>query len=145
MTKFIYKFDAIKHVKENLEKKTQKEIALIEFEIEKLRKEYDLVLEEEMVSRRKDFEKGVHVGEIKFKKSYESNLSKRRSIITGKIDQLISDKKIKLTELIQRSKEHKIFDTLEETLLEDFNEEQKHVESIFTDELANQKFIRQKK
>lgn len=145
MTKFIYKFEAIKNVKENLEKKAQKEVALIEIEIDKLKKEYDLLLEEEMVSRRKDFEKGVRVGDIKFKKSYESNLNKKRSQILEKINQLNNSKKIKLTELTQRSKEHKIFDTLEETLLEDFNQEQKHIESIFTDELANQKFIRQKK
>ncbi|MHB8338789.1 MAG: hypothetical protein ACYDEE_15350, partial [Ignavibacteriaceae bacterium] len=105
MTKFIYKFEAIKNVKENLEKKAQKEVALIEIEIDKLKKEYDLLLEEEMVSRRKDFEKGVRVGDIKFKKSYESNLNKKRSLILEKINQLNNDKKIKLAELTQRSKE----------------------------------------
>lgn len=145
MNKFIYKFDAIKHVKENLEKKTQKEVAQIELEIDKLKKEYELLLEEEMISRKIEFEKGVRAGDIKFKKSYESNLSKKRSLITEKINQLVNDRKVKLVELTQRSKEHKIFDSLEETLHEDFNQEQKHVESIFTDELANQKFIRQKK
>ena len=145
MTKFIYKFEAIKRVKENLEKKAQKEVAQIELEIDKLNKEYNILLEEEMISRRREFEKGVHIGDIKFRKSYESNLSKKRSLITEKINQLNNDKRIKLIELTQRSKEHKIFDSLEETLHDDFKLEEKHAESVYTDELANQKFIRQKK
>ncbi|MHB1687317.1 MAG: flagellar export protein FliJ [Ignavibacteriaceae bacterium] len=145
MAKFIYKFEAIKQVKESLEKKAQKEVALIELEIDKLKKDHDKLLEEEMLSRKNNFKRNVLAAEIKFKKNYELNLNKRRSNIIEKINQLNNDKKIKLTELVQRSKEHKIFDTLEETLREDYNQEQKHIETIYTDELANQKFIRQKK
>jgi len=145
MSKFVYKFEAIKNVKESLEKKAQKEVALIQLEIDKLQKEHDKILNEETLSRKNLLPKEMLVGDIKFKKNYEMYLSRNRSIIIEKINKLNNEKEKKLLELIQKSKEHKIFDTLEGTLHENFNQEEKHKEKIFVDELASQKFVRQKK
>ncbi len=145
MSKFVYKFEAIRQVKESLEKKAQKEVAVIELEIDKLNKEYNKILEEENSSRRSFFSKNTLAGEIKFKKNYELYLAKMRNDLTEKISKLNYQKEIKISELIQKSKEHKIFDSLEETLHENYNHEEKHKEKLFVDELATQKFIRQKK
>ncbi len=145
MSKFVYKFEAIRQVKESLEKKAQKEVALIELEIDKLNKEYNKILEEENSSRGNFFTKNTLISEIKFKKNYEMYLAKMRSDLTEKISKLNNQKEIKVSELIQKSKEHKIFDSLEETLHENYKHEEKHKEKLFVDELATQKFIRQKK
>ncbi len=145
MSKFVYKFEAIRQVKESLEKKAQKEVAVIELEIDKLNKEYNKILEEENSSREKFFSKNTLISEIKFKKNYELYLAKMRSDLTEKISKLNNQKEIKISELIQKSKEHKIFESLEETLHENYNHEEKHKEKQFVDELATQKFVRQKK
>ncbi len=145
MAKFIYKFEAIKHVKESLEKKAQKEVALIQLEIDKLQKEHDKLLNEETLSRKNLLPKEMLVADIKFKKNYEMFLYKKRMAIIEDINKLKAEKEKKLSELLQKSKEHKIFDTLEETMHENFNQQEKQKEKIFIDELASQKFVRQKK
>ncbi len=46
MAKFVYKYESVKKVKENLEKKAQKELALIDLRIETVEREI-LAVEEE--------------------------------------------------------------------------------------------------
>ena len=145
MAKFVYQFEAIRKVKENLEKKVQKEIALIDMEIGKLKKEHDLLEREEMMSRNNSGKKGMTVGDIKFKKGYELCLNRKRAVVSEKIERLSEKRELKMTELIQKSKEHKIFDTLEENLSENFTQEQNHLEMKFIDDIATQKFVRQNK
>ena len=145
MAKFVYKFESIKKVKEALEKKAQKEVALIEMEIDKQRSEYNRIADKESSSRRNGIKKEVSVAEIKFKKNYEQYLSRQKAAVMEKIIQLEKNKKTKLEELVQKSKEHKIFDSLEENYHDNFNKEQSQQELKFIDELATQKFIRQAK
>ncbi len=143
MAKFVYKFEAIKKVKETQEKKAQKEVAVIEIEIDKLMTEYEHFTAEETASRGNPVDKNVTVGELKFKKNYESYLESRRKTILEQINRLKEKKKIKMIALLQKSKEHKIFETLEENYIETFNGEQNKLEMRFIDELAAQNFIRQ--
>jgi flagellar export protein FliJ len=145
MSKFVYKFHAIQKVKEVLQKKVQKEIALIELEIEGLRNLYDITSEEELESKRNFVKKDISVGEIKFIKNYELCLERKKTMLLESIDKLNKKKEIKLLELVQKSKEQKIFDSLEEVYQDNFNKEQNRSELKFIDELATQKFIRQTK
>jgi flagellar export protein FliJ len=145
MSKFVYKFQSIQKVKESLQKKVQKEIALLDLEIEKLENEFNTVSSEESESKKKILNKDVLVGEIKFRKNYELCLDRKKITILEKINKLNKKKEIKRLELIQKSKEHKIFDSLEEVYHENFKKEENRTELKFIDELATQKFIRQTK
>ncbi len=145
MAKFVYKFESIKKVKEALEKKAQKEVSEIELEIEKQRKEYNQIADKEIRSRRSALKKEISVAEIKFKKNYEMYLNKQKMKVMNNILALEDKKKAKLNELVQKSKEHKIFNSLEETYHENFDKEQNRAELKFIDELATQKYIRQEK
>lgn len=145
MPKFKYKFQSIQKVKEALQKKVQKEIALIDLDIEKLKAEYKKILNEETESKRSSLKKDISVGEIKFKKNYEYCLERQRASIQEKIDKLNKNKEAKQAELLQKSKEQKIFDSLEEVYHENFKKEENRSELKFIDELATQKFIRQTK
>ncbi len=145
MAKFVYKFEAIKKTKEALEKKAQKEVAVIDIEIAKLTEECKQVEEEETNSKKSWLKRDISVAEIKFKKNYELFLNRKKSAVLIQIQKMNEKKDIKLKELIQKSKEHKIFDSLEETYLENFKDEQNHLDIKFIDELATQKFVRQTK
>lgn len=145
MSKFVYKFHAIQQVKEILQKKVQKEIAIIELEIEGLKNQFDIISEEALESKRSFTKKEVSVGEIKFRKNYELCLERKKTMILENIEKLNKKKEIKLSELVQKSKEQKIFDSLEEVYHDNFNKEQNRSELKFIDELATQKFIRQTK
>ena len=145
MAKFHYKFESIKKVKEALEKKAQKEVAVIDLEIKKLEEEYKKLTELELKSKREFVKVQVSVGELQFMKGYELFLQKQREVITGKINKLNEKRKIKLEELVHRSKEHKIFDLLEEHHLAAFNSEQNKLELDQINEIATQKFVRQAK
>ena len=120
MSKFVYKFQSIQKVKESLQKKVQKEMALLDLEIEKLENEFNTVSNEEVESKKKILNKDVLVGEIKFRKNYELCLDRKKITILEKINKLNKKKEIKRLELIQKSKEHKIFDSLEEIYHENF-------------------------
>jgi flagellar export protein FliJ len=145
MAKFVYKFESIKRVKETLEKKVQKEVAVIEIQIDKMMTEYDRLTSEVMESRNKPVYKNITVGELKFKKGYEFCLEKERISILDQINKLKEKRKIKMSELIQKSKEHSIFETLEDNYSENFRNEQNHIEMQVIDEMATQKFVRQNK
>lgn len=145
MAKFVYKFETIKKVKETLEKKVQKEVAVIEIQIDKMMAEYDRLTNEVMAARNKPLDKNITAGELKVKKGYEYFLEKQRVSILDQINKLRERKKIKMEELVQKSKEHSIFETLEDNYIEDFKNEQNRLEMRFADELASQKFVRQNK
>lgn len=145
MAKFVYKFETIKKVKETLEKKVQKEVAVIEIQIDKMMAEYDRLTNEVMAERNKPLDRSITAGELKVKKGYEYFLEKQRVSILDQISKLKESKKIKMEELVQKSKEHTIFETLEDNYVEDFKNEQNRLEMRFADELASQKYVRQNK
>ena len=140
--KFVYKFDSIKKVKEILEKRVQKEVAEIQLEIERREEEYGTVLKRRFEESKKNF-KTSSASELKFHKMYLSSLSEELDKIRKEIDSL-ENKENKRLELIQKSKEHKIFNTLEEIYHENFDKEQNKLEMAGIDELATQKFVRKK-
>ncbi len=145
MAKFKYKFESIKKVKESLEKKAQKEVAVIDLEIEKLKQSYVDVEKEGLDGLRKNESKNVSVAELKFEINYKKVIQNRLIEIQKNILKMEKLREKKIAELIQKSKEHKMFDALEETHLEKFMQEQNKNEMLFIDEIATQKFNRDNK
>lgn len=144
MSKFIYKFEKVKHVKETLEKKVQKEISAIDMLINEQNIKLEEVLsEKEKLIREISAQKNIKAAELQFMykalQLFEINAKK----IVSEIEKLEQQKLKKQHELEQRSKEHKIFETLEEKYQADFNTDQNHLEQKTMDEIANVRFLRE--
>lgn len=142
---FTYKFRSVQKVKEIFKKLAQKELAVIEMEINRWDKEYGL-LEEKAISLKGNLAKNkIKLTVLNPIKDYELTIRRRQQAIREKIKQLNKQKEIKQQLLIKRNKENEIFNTLEEIYKEDFVNEQNRLERIKIDEVASQKFARQHK
>lgn len=142
MSKFVYKFETVKKVKERLEKKVQRELAMIEAQIENCKNDLNTLLEEELMNRSTG-KRRTKISELNFNKGYELYMEKRKNIVLQKINELNKQKENKINELIQKSKEHKIFDSLEEKHREVYHQEQNKDELGKLDEIAIQRFLRE--
>ena len=140
MSKFTFKYDSIKKVKELLEKKVQKEMALIELEIDRNIFECEKLVQE--IENTIKIPKSNRISELKAVENYKKTLEKKIEIIQRHIEALKLQKEKKLKELSERSKENKIFQTLEETYLENFKYEENLKDENKINEIATQKFIR---
>jgi len=143
MGKFVYRFDSIKKAKEMLEKKAQKELAVIDREIEKCEEEFDrLTLDEKNSSKNLSLSKKI--AELKKIEDYRNSIKKKIEWTRNRIKLLEMQKENKLNELIAKSKENKIFETLEEIHLDEFINQENHKEEKIINEIAVQKFIKGK-
>ena len=143
MAKFKFKYDPIKRVKEQLEKKVQKEIAELNDRIES-NKTKIYSIENEMNLKKLKFKKGAKVSELQFQKNYETYMQGLIESIKRKINELVKQKNTKLLELLDKTKEKKMFVKLEEKHLEKFNKEENKLEATRIDEVASQSFTRGK-
>ena len=144
MAAFKFKFKSVQNVKKNLEKKVQKELALIELKIDSL-KEVQNNLRIDLKNHRLSARGNKKMSEIQFVKSYAIYIERKIESIEQKIDDLEKEKKMKLADLLQKSKEHKMFDKLEEKHLEKFTKDQNKSDMKNIDEIAIQKFARVKR
>jgi flagellar export protein FliJ len=144
MQKYKFQFESIRKIKEALEKKAQKEVAIIELEIEKLKNEYN-ELKEEKENYRKGSKTNYKVAELQFRSDYNDLMDKKLETIQQHIEELNIKKDEKMQDLIQKSKEHKIFNTLDDNFKEKYMLEQNKLESGEIDEIAISKFIRKDK
>ncbi len=144
MSKFNYKFETVRKIKESLEKKAQKEVAEIDLAIGKLKTELQGFLVEEEEHRKK-FSTNIRISDLKAQKGYLVSLKKKMENIQLQINALNIQREKKVTELIQKSKEHKIFDSLEDIYRDQFNEEEKRLDMVQVNETATQRFVREKK
>jgi flagellar export protein FliJ len=138
--KFQYKFASIKRIKEIFEKRVQKEVATIQLEIDRANAEYNDVLQVRMEENKKHL-KIISASDLKFHKNYVASLNRELERIRMKIDQLLVKKELKLEELAQKSKEQKIFSTLEEIHYEEYVKEQNKEEMHSLDEIATSRYI----
>lgn len=143
MSKFTYKFDAIRKVKESLEKKVQKEVAEIDLLIDRYKLELQKLTDEEKEQSEK-FSKNIKIVELKERRAYLVSLKKKMENVQMQINALYLQREKKINELIQKSKEHKIFDSLEDVYRDQFNEEEKRLEMVQVNETATQRFVREK-
>lgn len=144
MTAFNFKFKTVQNVKKNLEKKAQKELALIDLEIKRL-ENINNELQEEMKNHRLSTENNTKAADIQFIKGYAIYLDAIINSNNKLIDEFMMKRNKKIDELVQKSKEHKMFNKLEEHHLERFTNEQNKSELNNLDEIAIQKFARIKR
>jgi len=141
---FVYKFKAVKNIKEQLKKKIEKELAEVEFEILKAQKIID-DLYEELENIAKSFpHKNMKVSDLQFKKSSENIMKEKIKAANEEMKKIQLKRETIITELEKKSKEHKIFDKLEDNMRERFNIEQNRLDNGKIDEIAVQKFARSK-
>jgi len=144
MAAFNFKFKTVQNVKKNLEKKAQKELALIDSKIKGL-ENINNELQQELKNRRLSTDNNTKVTDIQFLKGYAIYLDAIINSNNKLIDELMLERNKKIDELVQKSKEHKMFDKLEEHHLERFNKAENKTELKNVDEIAIQKFARNKK
>lgn len=144
MKKYKFQFESIRKIKEMLEKKAQKEVAEIEHEIEKAKKEYAR-LEEEKNKILNTSKTSYKASELQFRNDYRELMDKKLETTQRYIEELYIKRDEKMQDLVQKSKEHKIFDTLDDNEKEKFILEQNKIEAIDIDEIAISKFIRKAK
>jgi flagellar export protein FliJ len=143
MPKFLYKYETIKNVKKNQEKIIQKEVAALNTEIRRLDDEFKKIEESESERRKKLKLSCMKAFELRFEKNYEFLISKKLQFIQSEIEKLEKQKENKISELLQKSIEHKILNTLEENHFMEFRKEEEKTESKQINEFAIQKYNRQ--
>jgi len=141
---FKYKFKAIKEIKQRIEKKTQKDLAVIDIDIANKSNEImDLtkVLKEQ--KRKKIGQQSKQISELHFYEKYESYLIEQ----IGFIQKYIAEKRIernKKIELLEKqAKETKIFEKMEEKSLVEFIKTQDKLEQKEIDEFAINEFLKE--
>lgn len=144
MAKFHYKFESIKKIKENLEKKVQKEVSVIELEIEKLNMVLADIRTKKDESRRNCFTRSTFkISELQFQEHLEELMDLQIEKIREEIFRMEGEKEKKLAELAQKSKENKIFETLKEKHFEEYVINENQNEQKLIDEIASTQFGRE--
>jgi flagellar export protein FliJ len=141
MNNFKFKFEPVKKVKEALEKKTQKEIAVLNMEISFKNDEINNIVERKRKNKLMDIVT-ISVGDLKFNREYQKQLDMEIEENLKMIEELNNKKNKKTDELVNRAKEKKIFTILEENHKNIFNLEANYMEIKTINEIAIQKFIR---
>lgn len=142
MAKFIYKFDSIIRIKEVLEKKVLKEISLLEKEIEYTNMKITALIEHKSELHNKINAGLIKAYEYKSGKAHFKSIEREIYNLEKKSGELKQRKQNKLNELIQRKKEKKIFETLKEKKLEEFNIDYNRAEMKDLNEIAISNFVR---
>ena len=145
MAKFKYKFESIKRIKETIEKKTQKELSVIDLEIDKVKERIVKLLEDKKNRREERLaKKTLKVSELKFYENFDKSIDEKIELEKIELQSLLIDREEKKNELLEKSKETKMFDKLKEKHYLDFMKEQNKQEQIEIDDIATKKFVRGK-
>ncbi len=144
MKKFDYKYKTIQNIKEIQESKIQKEISDIDIIITQLKAELT-----ELEIKKKKFlgdnnKAKCKASEMKFRFEYISFMEDKKKKVLAKINEMHVKKKNKHNELVQKSKEKKIFNKMEEKCYEEFLYESNKEENLTLDEIAIQRYSRKK-
>lgn len=143
MSKFHYKFETIKKVKQIVEKKVQKEIAVIELEIDKKKTSIEaLLLEKQNTLSEYSKRTSLKIAEIQFVNNFEKYIESKIEEIKEEINKLELVRQQKTAELTQKSKETKMFEKLEEKHFNEYNIDMNKAEQKEIDDIANKKFSR---
>ena len=142
MGKFKFKFESLLQVKEILEKRLQEEISAIDREIEEYRYQLFIVINERNDIESKMIDHAMKVGEFQSTKMYDSLLEKKVLSIQKTIGNLQRKKEVKKTELIEKRKELKVFETLKENQREAFFIEEGRAEMKELNDIAVRNYSR---
>jgi flagellar export protein FliJ len=141
MNNFKFKFEPVKRVKEALEKKTQKEIAVINQEINKINDEINKIVERKRINKIMDMV-SISAGDLMFNRTYQKQLDNEIEDNLKIINDLYSKINKKTEELVTRAKEKKILTTLEEIHRDLFIQDENKQDIKIINEIAIQKFAR---
>ena len=136
MAKFNYRFTALLNAKEILEKKIKEEISIINKEIDNLKRQLKIIVEERLKIQREMIEQPLKVSEFRSAKMYDSHLEKQTLSINRKIEMLKMNKEQKQIELVEKKKEVRSFEILKENQLEAFLLEERKQELKDLNEIA---------
>lgn len=145
MAKFKFKFSSVKKVKEALEKKAQKELALIDLHIDQHEQLKLKLLDEINSIRRSVYNKKISAADLSFNSQYKSSLQNKIKENDKEIKTLEKQKSEKVEEVIQKTIEKKMLIKLEQNHFEEFTTVENKNELKDFDELAVQKFARTNK
>ncbi len=145
MSKFKFKFESVKKVKEAFEKKAQKELAQIDLIIVK-HNDLRQKLEDEINDLRNSaYKKRMNISELQFLGGYDTVLKQQVQMQSEVITQLEKKREKKIEEVVIKTKEKKILNQLEETYRENFYKDINMSELKNFDEIAVQNFNKAKK
>ncbi len=142
---FKYKFESIKKIKESLEKKAQKEVALVDLQIDQVKLEMeklDNIFKALRINVREH--RTMKAAEIHHIAKYEDYLVSEQKLLEKKIEDLEKLRTAKFEELQAKQKEHKMFEIMKEKHFAVYTLESNRLEQISIDEIASQKFSRRK-
>jgi flagellar export protein FliJ len=145
MGKFKFRFESIKNIKYALEKKVQKEIALVDKQMaekdDEIQKLYQILKVSKMDLSNK---KSIKISEVNFKTNYEKDVEEKINEAKSELKELKKQREELLNELIQKNKETKVFEALEEKHYESFVMKLKKQEQLEFDDIATKNFVRSK-
>jgi flagellar FliJ protein len=136
MGKFKFRFDSIIRIKEILEKRIQEEIAVIDREIVDLKNQLKIIFDERMRIQKNMLERPLKAVEFQSAKMYDSILEKQIQAVQKKIKLVVKKRQEKQNELVEKRKEQKVFETLKENQLQEFNIEDRRMELKETNEIG---------
>jgi flagellar FliJ protein len=143
MSKFKFELEPVKKVKENLELKVKREISVIEKQINEKLDEREALIQEIDSFRNYKLHK-INAFEIQFIQNYKITLNVKIKNIENEILELQKIKENKINQLKIYSKEKKIIEKFEEIKKQEFVKQENKIEAKSFDELAIQKYLREK-
>ena len=144
MAKFEYKFKTIKDIKERLEKKAQKELAIIDLEIKNKNEEIlELTKQLQECNRKKLESKSNKIKDLHFYEKYQRFLIEQIELVQKYILARKKERAKKMLELVKKSQETKTFEKLEEKHLTEFLKAQDKLDQKEMDEFAVNEYLRE--
>lgn len=145
MSKFRFKFESVKKVKEAFEKKAQKELAQLDLIIAKHQDLKQKLVDEINDLRNSAYKKNMNISELQFIGGYDTVLKQQLEMQSEVINQLEKKRDKKIEEVVIKTKEKKILVQLEESYRETFYKDINITELKNFDEIAVQNFNKAKK
>lgn len=144
MAAFKYKFRVITDYKDSQKNKAETELAEINTEINKLiEARHELTLKLNKISENKLKRLTAH--DLNFESNCKNIIQSEINSLSDNIAALVHKKELKRLELIDKNKEHKVLQKLEEKHYELFKKENLKLEINDIDETASLRFVRVKK
>lgn len=143
MSKFKFKLEPIKKVKENLESKVKREIAQVNSKINDKNSEREKLIQELDSIRNYNLQR-ISSFEMQFIQNYKITLISKIKDIEKEMIELEKQKENKIKQLQIYAKEKKIIEQYEELKKVEFEKELNKLEMKVFDELAIQNFMRER-
>ncbi len=144
MGKFIYKYEMIKNVKKILEKQAQKNLAEIDLKIKmSLDNLAELKIERANFIEAKDQPRRTTIFEVQLHEDFLNQIDEKITAVESEIMEYQEKRKVILSELEEKTKEKKVFETLEEKHHNKFINEENKLEQLEIDDIATKRFIRE--